>query len=535
MNDLETICDFKVIHKLLDVLGYSHNKDKCLETKKRFYKIKIVGLLINIYIYTLKFKKSKSNNTFILYNFIVGNIVLIFESSLDTEKILEIPDNAELVENHLYDSIVIGSGPGGAIAALKLLEKGEDVLLIEKGAYYDKKSVEHHSFTQTKLQFTNEGLNFCIGNIPIIFTEGSTFGGGSEVNSGLYFKLAGFYKKKFLDIVKINRQVWDSKEEYVEKKINVQMQPKSYSKNLVSSLISGSNKNNLICQEIPRWRKYNPEIHQGMTETYFKEAENLGLKRVTHAEVLKIDNSSEKSLKVKILLKTDELTLSCKKVVLSAGTISTPKILKNSKLLRDKVSINLHPMTRCVVDYGKKVNDGDLFPPFQSWTKDLKYKFGYAVSTPPYIKATLSSLGEHASNINPNQLVSYFSSTVLDVSKGRLFFWFGKVIPFIYIKKQDKKKIRLGYKLLKETLTIGGAKSIWPKSEVSPISTVHVFGSLPLGINKDVDQNGALKSDSRIKICDGSLLPIAPWGNPQAVIMVLNELLMENWIKKHNE
>jgi hypothetical protein len=93
----------------------------------------------------------------------------------------------------------------------------------------------------------------------------------------------------------------------------------------------------------------------------------------------------------------------------------------------------------------------------------------------------------------------------------------------------------LGYKLLKETLTIGGAKSIWPKSEVSPISTVHVFGSLPLGINKDVDQNGALKSDSRIKICDGSLLPIAPWGNPQAVIMVLNELLMENWIKKHNE
>ena len=44
----------------------------------------------------------------------------------------------------------------------------------------------------------------------------------------------------------------------------------------MSSLINGSNKNNLICQEIPRWRKYNPEIHQGMTETYFKEAENLG-------------------------------------------------------------------------------------------------------------------------------------------------------------------------------------------------------------------------------------------------------------------
>ena len=54
----------------------------------------------------------------------------------------------------------------------------------------------------------------------------------------------------------------------------------------------------------------------------------------------------------------------------------------------------------------------------------------------------------------------------------------------------------------------------------------------PINSNKDLDQNGALNADMRIKICDGSLLPIAPWGNPQAVIMVLNEILMDRWINK---
>ena len=51
-------------------------------------------------------------------------------------------------------------------------------------------------------------------------------------------------------------------------------------------------------------------------------------------------------------------------------------------------------MLRCVVDYGEPVNQGDLFPSFLSWTKDFKFKFGYAVSTFPFIKAVMASFGE---------------------------------------------------------------------------------------------------------------------------------------------
>ena len=54
------------------------------------------------------------------------------------------------------------------------------------------------------------------------------------------------------------------------------------------------------------------------------------------------------------------------------------------------------------------------------------------------------------------------------------------------------------------------------------MTTVHLFGSLPISVNKQIGKTGELVADHRIKISDGSILPVAPWGNPQAVIMALN-------------
>ena len=61
-------------------------------------------------------------------------------------------------------------------------------------------TIEHHSLDQTTKQFKKQGLNFCYGNIPMLFTEGETYGGGSEVNSGLYFKLTEPYGALFKEM-----------------------------------------------------------------------------------------------------------------------------------------------------------------------------------------------------------------------------------------------------------------------------------------------------------------------------------------------
>ena len=126
----------------------------------------------------------------------------------------------------------------------------------------------------------------------------------------------------------------------------------------MSSLIEGSKLNNLVYQEIPRWRTYNPESHQGMIKTYLQEARELGLKRLTDTKVIKINNKDKNKISIKIEKNKQIYFLYAKKVVLSSGTVSTPSILKKSSLLKDKIKFNLHPMTRCVVDYGSEVNSG---------------------------------------------------------------------------------------------------------------------------------------------------------------------------------
>ena len=42
------------------------------------------------------------------------------------------------MQNQDYDYIIIGSGFGGSVSALRLAEKGYKVLVIEKGKWYKK-------------------------------------------------------------------------------------------------------------------------------------------------------------------------------------------------------------------------------------------------------------------------------------------------------------------------------------------------------------------------------------------------------------
>ena len=526
---------FKLIHYVIKDLGYQLDKKKCLIALERIKQTGILKYVLYIYLIfgNIFHKTVLFDNLYkklILYKFLAGVIILVFESDTNFEKTTpNLKDNITDI-SEMYDSIVIGSGPGGSIAALRLIQNNEKVLIIEAGNAYEPDKIEHHSLAQTNLQFYKQGMNFCYGNVPMLFAEGSTYGGGSEVNSGLYFKLTEPYKSKLLKKSNITHEEWNSVEKKVEELISVQLSPEGSFNGLKSALISGSKNLGLTCEEIPRWREYSPvEEHKSMQASYLKHAEELGLRIITQTEVVKLDPNDDF---ITVVSKKGNKVLNhrSKKIVLSAGTIGTPKILKNSGLLKDSIKFNFHPMTRCVVDYGSNVNHGDLFPPYQSWTNDNKFKFGYSVSTFPFVKATLASLGKFDNIPNPSQLVSYFSSTVLDSSYGRLLNFNGKFIPFAYITKKDREKIKEGFEILKNLLRSTSVNKVWPEKGISPMTTVHIFGSLPIGDNKDLGLNGEILKDKRIKVSDASIMPTAPWGNPQAVMMVLNEILINRWI-----
>jgi hypothetical protein len=81
--------------------------------------------------------------------------------------------------------------------------------------------------------------------------------------------------------------------------------------------------------------------------------------------------------------------------------------------------------------------------------------------------------------------------------------------------------------LLSDIVRSSGGTFANNKDEIKKaISTVHVFGSLPLGSNLYLKGTAKLRCDDRIQISDGSLLPFGPGVNPQAVIMALCNALV---------
>ncbi len=397
-------CNFKNIHLFTDYLNYDVDCFNCSLIKERIEKTGILKNVVIFYIFLLnKFKllqKILRNNS--LSKFIFGLIILLYESNIIESDLTLIKrekefNQIEFNSSEIFDVIVVGSGPGGSLAANEVTKKYSKVLLIESGDNFKQNAVQHHSYLQTKLQFKNEGMTFGLGNIPMIYAEGSTLGGGSEVNSGLYFKLVDPYKTKLLKACNLDIDEWSMAEKEIEHSLSVQNDPKFDINSSNSLLHIGSLKNDFYSNEIPRWKKYKPtEQHQSMQVTYIKSALEKGLKIITGCNVTKIDNSKKEFISIHTVNSNNKIfEYKSKKVVLSGGTVGTPKILKKSKLINGRIDFDFHPMFRMVAENKKEKNTGDLFPPIQSWTKDKVHKFGYSVSTYPYIKATLASLGNN--------------------------------------------------------------------------------------------------------------------------------------------
>lgn len=454
-------------------------------------------------------------------NFLEGNSQLIKLS--DIEKSLESQNFSTLRED--FDVIVIGSGPGGSIAALRAAENGKSVLIIEEGSSYKPNSIQHHSYLQTRAQFRNQGLEFIWGMRPILYAEGKTLGGGSEINSGLYHRLEGQHRKSILKSFEVEDNEWNIFEKLVESEIHISIDQSDTEPDY--GLIKGSRLAGLEVKQVPRWR--NPESdtpHQSMQVTYLKKCLELGVQLTTSTRARKI--ICKKDL---IEVICDGIEGKCsfhsKELVVSAGPLGTPKLLKKSKLIKGKIYLNIHPMIRVVAEQDKLINDGDLFPSWQTWTRDLEMKFGYSVSTFPYLAATMSSFGESQSLSTEklSRMAAYFSSFKLVDSQIRLLNFFGNSVPVIRWGKTDRKTASQTDQKLKELLKIGGAENIWPRDSIAPISTVHLFGSLPLSKASQIDMQGRLIKDKRIRISDSSILPDAPWCNPQGPVMVACEFL----------
>src|SRR5688500_117788 len=97
-----------------------------------------------------------------------------------------------------FDVLVIGSGFGGSVAALRLTEKGYRVGVLEAGARFEDDDLPETSFDVTEYLFRPEVGCYGVQRIDALrarlILPGAGAGGGSRVSANtLYEPLSAFY------------------------------------------------------------------------------------------------------------------------------------------------------------------------------------------------------------------------------------------------------------------------------------------------------------------------------------------------------
>lgn len=127
------------------------------------------------------------------------------------------------VFHEMWGEVIIGSGPGAAVAYEAAIKDSRKVLIIERGVRVNPKT-DPHGLRQMSESFFRAGQEIVLTIPPTPFAQASTYGGGSEINSGLYHNLPDKIRENWLVKNGLNEADYIRAQERVFKNLNITTQ-----------------------------------------------------------------------------------------------------------------------------------------------------------------------------------------------------------------------------------------------------------------------------------------------------------------------
>jgi hypothetical protein len=456
----------------------------------------LLGFVVEHESSTLQSKKNSENHALLAFAILNSN-----SSSIET-----------------YDYMIIGSGPGAAMAALKI-QSNSRVLVIEQGGLPRTPPSRHHTLEHVRNDFYKGGQEIALGPWLPQFAQAAVFGGGSEVNSGLYHDLPEYLIGDFLDATGLSAGEFVTSQDQTRNLLHIsQMDVRAEN----SPIARGAQGLGFEFQNIPRWRTYRENLEftqHGMIDVVWNRlSQNNNFQFELNTRVNKVNASRPDRIRVSCTSPTGKsVEYFTKNLIVAAGAIQTPRLLAQSGLIPWRATnFQWHPMIRTIIKTSHMDLGSHDVDPFQTWTADRKFKFGSAVSTPGLLAM---NLGRKPGSDELPKLRSVYGSFV---SSGRGGLAPHTSFPYYFPSSMDKKNLQEVRILLEKLIDSSGATFANPEQKVKKgVSTVHIFGTLPINSDVFLEGTSRLKSDPRIQVSDGSLLPFGPGVNPQGVIMSL--------------
>ncbi|ASK32819.1 cholesterol oxidase [Chryseobacterium sp. T16E-39] len=493
----------------------------------------------------------------------------------------EITLEKEIIEAPI---IIIGSGYGGAVAALRLCEAGKKVLILEMGLNWEKSGIPFSNllkpgksaawlkkktiapfmnlFSLTPFTGALDRLDFEHINIWV----GRGVGGGSIVNGGMavtpkesYFKEVfpqldtdKFYNyyfplaRKELKVNVIDEQFLNTCPYYKFTRVGEEEAHKAGFKTIrVPNVYDFKYMEKEFKNEVPR-SALNTEVIYGnnhgknsLDKTYLKKASdtgNLEILDLHSVDSIRLNEDKTYTLEVHQINTLGEVvkdkTFQCKKLILSAGTMGSLELLMKSNI-KNQLPLN--------DNVGENWGNNGNFMTGRNWVRPLSGGTGVQQSTIPVGGVDNWDDQEHPffTEIAPLPMgmdvatALYLLINRVD-KKGKVSY--DPVTKKLVIdwneSHTEKMKANADYFIKKMNRANGGTRSHFLfKNGFGPNICYHPLGGCVLG--EATNQYGKLKDHENLFVLDGSLIPGTIGVNPFVTIVAITEYCIENLIRQN--
>ena len=466
------------------------------------------------------------------------------------------------------DVLIVGSGAGGAPTAVVLAEAGLDVLVVEEGQWVEQGTVVPFSLAQMDRQYRAGGVTVALGLPSIAYTEGCCAGGGTEVNSGLYWRPPGDLLQRWRDQFQISDFNPDDVlaiADEVERDLGVRTVPGAYSEPS-DVLRRGANALGWRNGEIPRWMTYPSPAprskapateqavaggeRQSMTRTYLPRAMKAGARVVVGCRIDHLDVQGDAARSASTVLADGRRgTITFRHVIVCGGAIQTPALLQRSGV-RGLIgrTLAVHPTVKLAARFGNALNVPDDVPVHQVKEFAPQLSFGGSASNPGLVAlALLDQWARFKHVITDWQSVCIYYAAITSEGRGRVRSVRGLRDPIVtyHLTHRDRELLRSGLGRLALLMLEAGAQEVYPSfkgaaavrtrrdvaamqgafsANKASVMTVHLCSTVPMGEldgQCGADSFGRVHGYKNICVNDASLLPTAPGVNPQAAVMAL--------------
>ncbi len=446
-----------------------------------------------------------------------------------------------------HDVVIIGTGAGGATVAKELSKNGEKVLLLEKGDYFgpgkaaqnikikkaniqseksssDQQTPDHHQ------KESSEDINFHQHDLELMYVEG--VGGTTTVSmANACYACSTCYSHS--TTTQFQGHDLELFEEFLDssKEIGVNPLPHNYRGPTTNKMVEAADKLGYFMEAMPKFIDFSKcepcgnclyHCKNGAkwdSSHFLKNLDEEGSQIITNFEVKNILHDNNQVTGVEGLFKGEKQVIKAKKVILAAGALNTPLILRNSGITEGVGKGLFCDLFITVGAYlkGSKLN--------KEIPMSVKCEFGayfisphYSGMLPGLIQEKYEKQGKSLEDISPEDIVGLMVK-IADESNGYLDEE-GNVHK--EITDNDLKLLSEGIEKSREIFIEMGADL--DSIVCTPVRGAHPGGTAAMGTVVDNSMQTSIKG---LYIADASVIPRAPGRPPILTIVAMAKKLVK--------